>query len=186
MGNRHDYTGSGHPMSRWASRLCASERFLVVDIETTDLGSQAEPVEIAILNGAGDVVLDTLVRPDGEISSQAFELHGLSSEILAEAPSFDQVSSRLWRILHGREVAAFHSDFDRRVLWAAFARRAQPAPRCRWHCLCDLFEDWHGSRRTLGGAAKILGIDAASTHRALADARIELAILRRLSGGEAH
>ena len=107
MANRHDYTGSERPTSRLASRLCASERFLIVDVETTDLGPQAEPVEIAILNGSGVVVLEAFVRPDGEISGEALELHGLASEIRAEAPSFAQVSRRLWSILPRREVVAY-------------------------------------------------------------------------------
>ena len=44
---------------------------LILDTETTGLGDDAEVVELAVIDCAGVVLLDTLVRPSGPVPAGA-------------------------------------------------------------------------------------------------------------------
>ncbi len=51
----------------WANGIVSRRDVLYLDTETTGLGSQAEIVEIAVVDGAGRTVLNRLVRPTSPI-----------------------------------------------------------------------------------------------------------------------
>ena len=63
------------------------ERELVVfDTETTGLDGGAEIVEVSCVNGRGEVLLDTLVRPAGPIPADATAIHGIGYDDVLGKP----------------------------------------------------------------------------------------------------
>lgn len=165
-------------------RVVSGSEWVALDTETTDLGPRAELVEIAIVEPDGREMV-TLVRPRGEISRGAAEVHRIGTEALALAPPFAEVAPAIRRLLAGRTVLGYHVDFDRRVLWRELARAGQPAPACRWLCLCDLMTRWTGRRLPLDLALSRLALQPAEPrHRAAGDARSVASLARALAGIE--
>src|SRR5699024_3788327 len=70
---------------------------VVLDTETTGLGPEAAVIEVAALDAAtGEVLLDTLVNPDGDqVEPAAAAVHGITEAELARAPTWPQVWPRL-------------------------------------------------------------------------------------------
>ena len=62
---------------------------LFLDTETTGLHPPNDKlVEVAIVNGAGDVILDTLVNPERQIGF-ATKIHGISDKMVATTPNME-------------------------------------------------------------------------------------------------
>lgn len=161
-------------------RIVAGGEWVAIDTETTDLGSSAEIVELAIV-GADGQEFHTLVKPRGASSREAAQIHRIDAAALTLAPSFAEVAGEVRRRLARRPVLGYNIDFDRRVLWQAFARAGLPAPRSRWLCLCDVVTGWAGSRLRLEEALAVVGVSQArAMHRAAEDARAVAALAQAL------
>jgi hypothetical protein len=74
----------------------------VLDTETTGLGEQDEPVEVAIVDGlTGAILLDTRLRPLAPISPGADAVHSVSESELQDAPALADIWSRVCELLSG-------------------------------------------------------------------------------------
>lgn len=165
-------------------RVVAAGAWVAVDTETTDLGPRAEIVELAIVGPDGRE-FQALVKPGGTISCEAAQVHRIDTAALASAPPFAELAGEVRRRLAGRTVLAYNADFDRRVLWQAFAQAVQPAPRSRWLCLCDVVTKWAGSRLRLEEALALVGLSQEGPlHRAAEDARAVAALAQSLAAKE--
>ena len=76
---------------------------LILDTETTRLGRKAEIVEIAIVDTTGATRLSALVMPEGAISSDVSDIHGLTRRRLRE------LDARPWPEIHDRVCALLAS-----------------------------------------------------------------------------
>ncbi|HSR53610.1 MAG TPA: 3'-5' exonuclease [Acidobacteriota bacterium] len=165
-----------------AHRLLQGHDWWVLDCETTGLGNAAEPVEIALVSGDGQLRWSRLLRPTRPVESEASLVHGLDTDHLAGAPEFVEVYPVLAELLRRRTAIAYHADFDRFILDSACRRISQPLFSCRWQCALDLYELWRGFRPTLSIACEIEGIPLGATHRAGPDALLLWKLLSRMAG----
>ncbi len=60
-----------------------------LDTETTGLDSRSEIIEICILDHDGRVLLDSLVQPVGDIPADASAVHGITTAMVQDAPTWD-------------------------------------------------------------------------------------------------
>ena len=60
----------------WAHHLMQRDDWLVIDVETTGLGLEAEVVEAAIIGNRGDTLFDAMVRPHAPPEPKASKVHG--------------------------------------------------------------------------------------------------------------
>jgi hypothetical protein len=97
-----------------AGNWLADPRTLILDTETTDLHGYI--CEIAIIDVAGNVILNTLVNPQVPISPEASAIHGHTAESLAGALRFDQIVTTLFDIIAGRRVVIYNQGFDTAIL----------------------------------------------------------------------
>ena len=67
------------------ARAWLAANALILDTETTGLGDDAEVVELAVIDCAGAVLLDTLVRPSGPVPAEAAAIHGITDAMAANA-----------------------------------------------------------------------------------------------------
>jgi hypothetical protein len=149
---------------------------VVLDTETTDLDGVV--VEIAVIDAAtGQVLLDTLVNPDGvPVEPGARAVHGISDEELADAPRWADVVPDFLAAVDGRRILAYNAVFDHARIRATHARAGQPAGQLplfsRWDCLMEAQTTWLriGRWLRLGGG-----------HRARGDAEAARQVLRRLA-----
>lgn len=148
----------------------AADGWLILDTETTGLGSAAEPVEIAVVDHLGAVRFHRYIQPRGPVEREAARLHGLSATDLVKAPPFRVVRAELYQVLDLRTVIAYNADFDRRVLDGAFLRARSRPPRVRWACALAWYGAWRGFTPGLATACEIEGLPLPRSHRALEDA----------------
>lgn len=90
---------------------------VILDTETSGLGKKDQIIEVSIIDGkTGLVLLDTLVKPTCVINKHAAAVHGITDEMVDDAPSWAEIHSLVCRILHGMTLVAYQSDFDLRML----------------------------------------------------------------------
>ena len=97
-----------------------------LDIESTGLSAKNDRVcEVALLRVRGAVVeasYTTLVNPQQEMGAQAFSVHGITPEMLADAPLFAQIAPNLLPLLTGATLVAHNAPFDIAFLAGELAR----------------------------------------------------------------
>ncbi len=125
---------------------------LILDTETTGLGDDAEVVELALIDCAGAVLLDTLVRPSGPVPAEAAAIHGITDAMLAEAPTWSAIHARFCDLVEGRQVVIYSREFDTRVITQTARRYGLPAPQGfdlvldpgRIHCAMQAYAEFRG------------------------------------------
>jgi len=159
--------------------LAASSDWLIVDTETTGLDGNAEIVQIGIVDAAGQVVLNQLVRPTSPISPGAAAVHGLDEAALADAPGWMDVYPEVMRLLNGRTVLAYNAAFDERLVAQTCQRYSQAVPEASWTCVMLLaaahigeWSHYHKSFRwhKLLDALDMVGVDLSGDECRLHDA----------------
>lgn len=114
------------PVRQWARQVMAApHEFAILDTETTGLGWDAKIVEISVTDGAGNVLLDTLVHPGLPIPEEATTIHGITDEDVKNADRFGTILPRLTRALEGRRVIIYNSSYDTGVLSYELNRHQQ-------------------------------------------------------------
>lgn len=147
-------------------------RYAVVDVETTGLGAHDRIVEVAVitLNSEGRAIsaFESVVNPGREPGPT--ELHRLTAEDCARAPTFRDIAHTVYQRLAGAQLVGHNVRFDWRYLREEFERCGLRFLR-EGRGVCTV----EGCRRLglpmrLNDARAALGIFPAAPHSALADA----------------
>jgi DNA polymerase-3 subunit epsilon len=107
--------------------LQLSKPLAVIDLETTgiNLGSD-RIVEIAIVKIMPDgkkIVKRKLINPEIKIPQVSTDVHGITDEMVKDAPSFKQVANELKQFLDNCDLAGYNSNrFDIPLLVEEFLR----------------------------------------------------------------
>ena len=190
-------SGSARQGAHRTAQDILAEPLVIFDTETTGLGDDAEIVEIACIDGKGDVLLSSLVQPAYPIPRGATNVHGITDAEVQGAPTIVDLMPRLREIWQqanrGDRVFAYNLDYDVRLLVQSFQARRQ-----RWPFLhrsendimqlyaeyYGAWSDWHGSFTWQSLSKAVDQCDLTfdgDAHRALADARASLAVLRHMA-----
>jgi DNA polymerase III subunit epsilon len=154
-------------------------RTLFLDTETTGLKPPQDGiVEIAIVDESGDVVLDELVNPGRPIGF-ASSIHGITDEMVADAPPMELLLPSIERIVRDAHVVIYNAAFDTRFFPDELRGAAKIS--CAMHAFSRLFPPPRGGRSyrwwKLTAAAEHVGYEwDGAAHRALADARAARAV----------
>ena len=92
------------------------DRYVILDTETTGL-YDCEIVQIAIIDLAGNTLLDTLVKPTCAISEGATAIHNITAADVANAPTFAPVRDLIELMTHKKTVIIYNDTFDNEVLY---------------------------------------------------------------------
>jgi DNA polymerase III epsilon subunit-like protein len=139
---------------------------LYLDTETTGLTTCDRLIEIGVVNDFGQVVFESLINPGIPIPAEATAIHGITDEMVLNAPTFLDLAAQLTDILHGDgTIVIFNADFDTRFFPDGFWNGL------RVHCALERYALATGRRRKLERAAKAAGHGSKTAgHRAVADA----------------
>jgi len=175
------------------ARDLLSQDSLYLDTETTGLGSTAEIIEVAIINREGETVFESLVRPKGAIDPDARRVHGISMEMVQDAPTWQEVWLQIEPLLSNRMVGIYNSEFDLRMM-----RQSHQKYWMGWNfkeenvfCIMKLYARFRGewdSRRgsfrwhSLEQAGLQSGILLPNSHRARDDAMLALSLMKYVAG----
>lgn len=90
--------------------------YVIVDIETTGAYAAANgitEISIQVFDGVKVVErFDSLINPIHHIPSYIQSMTGITNEMVADAPMFDEVAERIFNILDGKVFVAHNVNFD--------------------------------------------------------------------------
>lgn len=158
--------------------------FAVVDFETTGLdpnnGDRAIEIGISLFRDGVEVdTFASLINPGIRIPAFITQLTGISSTMVASAPSAHEVFQNATTFIGDAHLVAHNASFDRKFWRRELAREL--GIECKRDFVCTLmlarriFQTFPSHR--LGEIARVLGIDTGRSHRALDDARVTTVIL---------
>lgn len=175
--------------------ILLDENCVILDTETTGLGD-AEICEITIIDINGKALLDTLVKPINPIPQHVIDIHGITNEMVANSPTFAEVSDKIINILKNKTIIIYNARYDTKILlssakiagidhqlysslaeqsicamiwYANFFKAKNKYGNYKWHKLTD--------------ACKAHDIDIASltAHRAYADCLMTLKLVQHVN-----
>ncbi len=129
---------------------------LILDTETTGLDSQAEIIEIAIINESGSVEFETLVKPITPIPADAIAIHGITNEQVQTAPSWMEIAATVHTILAGKDVAIYNAAYDVRLIKQTCALYHISPPSYSAHCIMLSYAAFWGEISHRGCAEPVL------------------------------
>lgn len=155
-------------------------RTLYLDTETTGLSAASgdELLELALIDDAGTVLIDTLVRPARHTEwPGAQAIHGISPTDVAGAPTLETVLPSIAAAIEGAEaLVIFNADFDLGFL----PETVHPLAKQKACCAMQAFALWWGEWDDFRGAYRWQSLQQAATiaghvwdgraHRARSDA----------------
>ena len=152
----------------------------IVDLETTGAHPAWDRVtEIAVLEVAqGEVVSEwsTLVNPGTSIPPAIQALTGITNEMVAGAPEFEELAAGLYERLEGRIFVAHNARFDYGFLRRSFERaglRFQARTLCTVRLSRRLYPSQarHNLDSLIERHGLVIGTSGSARHRALGDAQ---------------
>ncbi|GHH59651.1 DEAD/DEAH box helicase [Lentzea cavernae] len=167
------------------SLITTPTAYAVVDVETTGFAARGHDriIEVAVVRMARDGTVlsewSSLVDPRRSLS--ATEVHGITEEEVADAPTFADVAPTLATYLDGAVVVAHNASFDLNFLHAEFARASHPFTPHGSLCTMKLDTRVHqAGRRRLPDCLAAVGVPGphGAAHRALTDAKATADLLR--------
>lgn len=163
--------------------LLDREDILILDTETTGM-SNAEVIEVSVINTKGDVLLDTLVKPQTTtMNPYAYRVHNISMNMLKDAPSWPEVMPDLSAIAAHSTILAWNASFDAKMLEQTSNVWSVPHPKWLFVCAMRLYAKKRGIKpRGLHKAVVDENLahlfEEHASHRALGDVRFVLEVLR--------
>ena len=168
-------------------------RPVYLDTETTGIGPGDEIIEIGIIDEAGAVLFESLVRPVGRVSPEAFRTHAIGDAMLSSAPRWMTVWPQVAAVLTGRAVCIYNADFDLRIIQQTHARykmRWVEPEGASFICAMKLYAQYYGEWnsktmnyrwQSLDNARRQCGLSLPNAHRSVADCLLTRALLHYLA-----
>ncbi len=159
---------------------------LYLDTETTGLSPRegAEIVEVAIVDDLGQPLVNSLIRPSKPIPADASRIHGITDEMVRNAPALGDLWPSIERATAGHHVVIYNAAFDAGFFPNKLAHAGKMS--CAMLAFAEVYGEPHSTRggykwQTLSTAAAYVGYQfEGAAHRALADALACRAVWRWL------
>lgn len=159
------------------SPLVTDAVFVAFDTETTGFSARKDRlVEIGAVKfrGDGEVLATTnwLINPERAIPYYATKVHGITTEMAAEAPVFKEVWPAFEAFCGDSVLLAHNATFDIGFLKAELKRAGISSPALPVTDTLPLFRKWfpHALSHSLEKLTMDLGVSSDIYHRAEADA----------------
>lgn len=167
-------------------------REIVLDTETTGLNPLTgdRVVEIGGVELFNHVPtgrhFHQYINPERRMNEDAFSVHGLSDEFLADKPRFAEIADQMLEFFGDAVLIAHNAPFDVQFLNFELEKAKRPTLRNRIIDTVTLARDKHpGARVSLDALCKHYGIDNSrrTLHGALLDSEILADVYLELIGG---
>jgi len=168
------------------------KKFVILDTETTGISYGSEIVEIAVIDQAGEVLINTRVKPKNAIPSDASAIHGITGRDVEGAPTWDIVRARVRAALEGQNVVIYNMEYDTKLLRSTdgvYKIKDQPWDMASYYCAMlaysEFRKEWNDYRQSwkwhkLTAAMWQQGLAVKDAHGALGDCRMTLALLNKM------
>ncbi|MCQ1059563.1 3'-5' exonuclease [Photobacterium sp. ZSDE20] len=170
-------------------------KILILDTETTGLDGSAEIVEIGIIDMSGNVIFDSLIKPQSSIPSEATGIHGITNADVATSPIWPEVHNQVCSLLDNAIVHIYNAQFDVRIINQTIRRYGLSEPKYTAECVmlryAKEYNEWNAFRgnyawQKLTNAAhqQNIEINDLTAHRAVSDCEITRRLLLKLNAGD--
>ena len=128
--------------------MLSRDNFVILDTETTGLEKPAEICDIAILDRDGRILLNTLVQPRFHIPPAAERVHGITNEMVKDAPFWPEVRAQVLEETAGRDVIVYNATYDRKLMhwsdenWGS--NRYDYKAEAEYHCAMLAYAEYWG------------------------------------------
>ena len=100
---------------------------IVFDLETTGINvAKDRIVEICMIKvfpDGSETVITKRVNPEMQIPKEASDVHGITNEMVADLPTFKDLSNEIYQIVQDSDLAGYNSNrFDLPLLAEEFLR----------------------------------------------------------------
>jgi DNA polymerase-3 subunit epsilon len=175
-----------------AARAQVLRQPVYLDTETTGLGIADQVIDICVLDADGTVLVDSLVKPTIKIPRDAMCIHGITDEMVKDAPTWLEIWPQVEAAMAGRRVAVYNAEFDIRMMKQSHRKYKLPwrLKDSDFFCIMKLYAQFYGAwDRTRGSyrwqklelAGKQCKIALPNAHRAQADTLLARAILHYMA-----
>ena len=168
-------------------------REIVIDTETTGLDPRGGDriVEIAAVELVNHLptgrVFHQYLNPDRDMPQDAFAVHGLSAEFLADKPRFAEIAEPFIGFIDGARLVIHNAEFDIAFINAELGRLSRPsvARDLAIDTLALARQKFPGAQASLDALCRRFAIDnsARAKHGALLDAELLSEVYLELIGG---
>lgn len=164
------------------------DKQVVLDVETTGLELDDRIVEICMVERTRGVVTNTLsirVNPERTISESARRVHGITNDMVKDAPKFSEIAEQVVEMLNEAEVIGHNVSFDLGMVERELELLGIDMPEHQSCCTLQACRAiWRGQKNNLDAACDRLGIDRSARvkHGAEIDVYLTMELHDRLFG----
>jgi DNA polymerase-3 subunit epsilon len=188
------------PFPVWCKSVVGSDKFVVLDTETTGTERRDQIVELAIVNAEGIVLYDRLMQPSCPISPGAMNAHHITESMLEGMRCFKEQWPEIEAAIAGRAIITYNAVFDSRMFRQSAIAHNVMLPEYDWYCAMAEYARfwgapsrqgiWLGSQQIHKGNAPYQKLQEAcrqqcvefeQKHRALGDTLATLALIKRIA-----
>jgi DNA polymerase-3 subunit epsilon len=168
--------------------------FVTLDLETTgkDPHNGTQICEITVLDADGVPLLNSLVNPGIHIPDElTTNIHGISDEMVKDAPPFREIGPEIARIIDGQIVVIYNAGYDGWLLDRLFIENGLDMPDFQPWCLMLAYAEHYkapgkfaGSYayQKLSNACAQQGIEQdEAAHRSMADTYSTWRLLQKMA-----
>lgn len=163
---------------------------IYLDTETTGLNPDSdEMLEIAIVDDSGNILLNTLLKPSANSTwPEAEAIHGITPEMVIDAPALSEIASTIEEIVNGQDVIIYNADYDSGFLGTLLSK-AKSIKCCMiaWAEHCGEWSEERGCyrwKKLIDAASSVHFEWPGEAHRALADSLACRAVWQHLKAQE--
>jgi DNA polymerase-3 subunit epsilon len=182
---------------RYAKTLMEKKAGCIIDTETTGLDGEARICDIAIIDMDGNVLIDTLVNPGIPIPEKLTLIHGITDEMVKDAPMWPEIIDQVQDVLiKYQPIVIYNADYDLRMLRQHSEIYGMDILKkegrkslltLQYHCAMKLYSTFVGEMNPKRGtlkwhklqdAATQCNVEVSTAHRALADCITTLGVIK--------
>lgn len=152
------------------------ETEIVLDVETTGLDYTKERIiefaGVKLVNGEIVQQFETLINPKQHIRKSSMAVHGITEEMVADAPCEEEIFPQIMEFIGDNPIVAHNAVFDFSFLNRASKRLYGKPLANKYIDTQDMFKEVHPQCESCGLASLMdkFGIEFSTRHRAMADA----------------
>ena len=162
-------------------------RPIFYDTETTGVKSETDYIiEIAAYDPEKDATFEALIKPAIPIPQEASRIHGITDDMVADKPTFEEVGKNFIEFCSGPTVLIAHNNdrFDKHFLNQEFKRSNIENPEFTHFDSLKWARKYRPDLRThtLQSLRELYGFEANNAHRALDDVIILHKVFQAMTG----
>lgn len=166
----------------WCHDVATGHEYVILDTETT--GLKGEIIDLAIINGQGDVLYNGLLRPKCSIEYGALKVHHITESMVRRSSTFAQEWSKIHDAIKGKSIITYNARFDADRIEHTAKVHGVNVGNAVYYCAMIEYASAYTSKKNvkLEVACDQQGVNVEQEHRALYDTFDTLNLIRKCAG----